>query len=241
MKKLIINADDFGYSRAINFGIIDCFQHGVLSSATLMTNMPGAAHAAELAKQNQDLGVGVHLVLTCGNPILKNHRTIVDVDGKFRKLSFYESAFNIELDEVYDEWKAQIERFLAFGIKPTHLDSHHHINTYEGIREVFVRLAEEYRLPVRKNMEYSIRLRHPDRFEYYVEQILQDEVSIAKAFSNADTVEVMCHPGYIDKSVTEGSSYVYPRLDELELLTSDKVKQVLSNCKDVKLATFKSI
>lgn len=241
MKKLIINADDFGYSRAINYGIIDCFQHGVLSSATFMANMPGAEHAADLAKQNPGLGVGVHLVLTCGEPILKDHQTIVDVHGRFRKLSFYESAFNIELAEVYDEWKAQIERFLSFGIKPTHLDSHHHINTYKGIQDVFCRLAEEYQLPVRNNMDLPSHLRHPNRFEYYVEKVLKDEVSIANAFKDADTVEVMCHPGYLDKAVMEGSSYTYPRLDELELLTSNVVKEVLNNCKDVELATFKSL
>ena len=241
MKKLIINADDFGYSRAINFGIIDCFQHGVLSSATLMTNMPGAEHAAGLAKENSGLGVGVHLVLTCGEPILKKHKTIVDVQGRFRRLSFYESAFNVDLDEIYDEWKAQIERFKSFGINPTHLDSHHHINTYKGIRDVFCQLAEEYNLPVRNNMGLPDHLCHPNRFEYYVENVLKDEASIANAFQAADSVEVMCHPGYLDKAVVEGSSYTYPRLDELELLTSDKVKQVLSNCKGVKLATFKSL
>ncbi|AIF65810.1 polysaccharide deacetylase [Terribacillus saccharophilus] len=241
MKKLIINADDFGYSRAINYGIMDCFQYGVLSSATFMANMPGAEHAADLAKQNPGLGVGVHLVLTCGEPILENHKTIVDVSGKFRKLAFYESAFNIELDEVYNEWKAQIERFLSYGLKPTHLDSHHHINTYKGIRDIFCQLAAEYNLPVRKNMELPSNLKHPDQFEYYVEQILSDESSLMGAFQEADTVEVMCHPGYLDKAVVGGSSYTYPRLDELELLMSDRVEQVLKNCKDVKLTTFESL
>jgi predicted glycoside hydrolase/deacetylase ChbG (UPF0249 family) len=49
MIKLIVNADDFGYSRGINHAIIDCHQHGIVNSATMMMNMPGVAHAVELA------------------------------------------------------------------------------------------------------------------------------------------------------------------------------------------------
>lgn len=66
MKKVIINADDFGYSAAVNAGIIKAYQDGVLTSTTLMANMSGRDGAIQLAKENQGLGVGGHLVLTCG-------------------------------------------------------------------------------------------------------------------------------------------------------------------------------
>ncbi|MEG0276419.1 MAG: ChbG/HpnK family deacetylase, partial [Coprobacillus sp.] len=75
MVKIINNADDFGYSNAINYGIIDCYLNGMLTSTTLMPAMPGFDHAVALAKQNPGLGIGVHLTLTCGRPVLEGHKT----------------------------------------------------------------------------------------------------------------------------------------------------------------------
>ena len=67
--KLIINADDFGYSNGVNYGIIDAFKNGILTSTTCLTNMPGFNHAIQLAKENPNLGIGIHLTLTCGKPL----------------------------------------------------------------------------------------------------------------------------------------------------------------------------
>src|SRR5699024_3337774 len=69
MKRIIINADDFGYSRAVNWGIIDAHAEGLLTSTTLMTNMPAAEHAFKLGHAHENLGIGVHLTLTCGRPL----------------------------------------------------------------------------------------------------------------------------------------------------------------------------
>ena len=88
VKSLIINADDFGFSRGVNLGIIEAFQHGVLTSTTLMVNMQEADHAVELARQNPELGVGIHLTLTAGRPILGGLHTITDEEGNFRKLLY---------------------------------------------------------------------------------------------------------------------------------------------------------
>ena len=71
MKKVIINADDFGYSSAVNLGIITSHKKGILTSTTLMANMSGCDEAIMLAKENPNLGVGCHLVLTCGKPLTK--------------------------------------------------------------------------------------------------------------------------------------------------------------------------
>lgn len=247
MKKLIINADDFGYSRGINYGIIDAHQLGVLTSTTFMANMPGAEHAAKLAMQFPDLGVGVHLVLTCNRPLLDNHKTIVDSNGVFRKLAFYQGAFTIDYEEVYREWKAQIEKFLSYGLEPTHLDSHHHINSFGDIPEVFLTLAKEYGLPIRNNIDakYDTKrkqaeVKTTDAFLYVLETSLNEE-ALEKIFEDHDTVEIMTHPGYLDKEVLTGSSFTYPRVDELELLTNQKIIQFFKNRRDIKLSTFKEI
>lgn len=69
MPRFIINADDFGYSRGVNYGIIDAHTDGIVYSATMMVNMPGAQHAVSLAKEHPELQIGIHLTLTCGRAV----------------------------------------------------------------------------------------------------------------------------------------------------------------------------
>ena len=83
--RLIINADDFGYSKGVNYGIIDAYKNGIVRSTTIMAGMPGFDHAVELAKENKELGVGVHLTLTSYKPVLDSHKTIVNEHGYFDK------------------------------------------------------------------------------------------------------------------------------------------------------------
>lgn len=246
MKKLIINADDFGYSRAVTYGILDSYKIGILTSTTMMINTEATEHAAELAKENPGLGIGVHLVLTFGKPLLNNHKTIVDEYGNFRKLSFYEnSSFEIELDEVYNEWKAQIEKFLSYGLVPTHLDSHHHINSFGELYTVYLRLAEEYNLPVRNNFpdlkNINSRVKTTDLFHLEYKEALESIESISKIFDEYDSVEVMTHPSYLDKFIMENSSFNLPRLEETAFLTDkDRVKKIRES-QLFELVTYKEL
>lgn len=244
MLKLIINADDFGYSRAANYGIIDAHTEGVLTSTTCLTNMPGAEHAYELGKQYSTLGIGVHLTLTCGRPLLDNHTTLVDADGHFKKLHHYQDKFHIDQDELYREWKAQIEAFLNSGLVPTHLDSHHHINNRDQILPVFIQLAKEYNLPVRNNFNQDsagTQLLTTDTFEYNPEIMLADAQMILEHFHGADTVEIMCHPSYLDKFIMENSSYATPRLEELAAITHPETKTKLRDNEHFELITYNDL
>ncbi|MDA7026374.1 chitin disaccharide deacetylase [Bacillus sp. CLL-7-23] len=241
MKKLIINADDFGFSRGVNYGIIDAYQLGILTSTTLMTNMPDADHAVRLAGECPGLGVGVHLVLTCGKPLLLGHRTIVDVKGNFRDQAFYKGAFTVDLDEVYREWRAQIEKCLAYGVEPDHLDTHHHIHRYHGITDVFVTLAKEYRLPVRNHLLETENMKTTDCFCPLLESTLKDSEAITQLFEEYQSIEVMTHPAYLDKKLLSSSSFTYPRVDELEFLTDPNIIHLLTSFEDIELSTFKQL
>ncbi|MFB1050984.1 chitin disaccharide deacetylase [Paraliobacillus sp. JSM ZJ581] len=244
MLKLIINADDFGYSRAVNYGIIDAHEQGVLTSTTLMTNMPGAGHAYELGRKHTTLGIGVHLTLTCGKPLLSDHTTLVDVDGNFKKLYQYQGKFHIDQDELYREWKAQIEAFYRSGLLPTHLDSHHHINSLEPMIPVFIRLAKEYKLPVRNNIKDKSMLEGvvtTDVFEYNPEVMLADAKTIHKKYAGAGTIEIMCHPAYLDKSLMDNSSYATPRLDELYTITAPHTKEKLQSTNNFNLINYNDL
>ncbi|MGY4688376.1 chitin disaccharide deacetylase [Salibacterium sp. K-3] len=246
MKNLIINADDFGYSKGVNYGIMDAHTSGVLTSTTLMTNMPEASHACGLAAANPELGVGIHLTLTCGPPLVSGHQTIVDEQGKFRTLSYYSGSYDINEEEVYQEWKAQIERAVQFGITPTHLDSHHHIHSYPGLTEVYTSLAASYHLPVR--VPFPEKTPGEDSFvsdvmttDYLELRIDKLKGNMEETYEQADTIEFMTHPAYLDKPLIEGSSFLFPRAEELALLTDDALKLRLNNNADVQLITFRDL
>ncbi|MFJ7684938.1 chitin disaccharide deacetylase [Peribacillus butanolivorans] len=230
MIKLIVNSDDFGYSRGINFGIIDSHKYGILNSATLMTNMPGAEHAFELAKENPKLQVGIHLVLTCGRPLLDNVSSLVDDNGNFKKLNDLYKHKGIILEDVEREWTAQIEKFLASGITPTHFDSHHHVHTLPELLPVVQRLSKKYSLPVRREKEQAVEgvPAFSDVFlhDFYGETATLDYFEkLAIRFPDDSVVEVMTHPGYLDNSILDGSSYNTDRLKETEILTTVKLPE----------------
>ncbi|CDQ38688.1 MULTISPECIES: chitin disaccharide deacetylase [Virgibacillus] len=244
MKQLIINADDFGYSRAINYGIIDAHTEGVLTSTTLMTNMPGAQHAYELGRNHPDLGIGVHLTLTCGKPICSTHHTLVDMDGNFKKLHHYQKRFHIDQEELYSEWKAQIESFIASGLTPTHLDSHHHIHHKETMQPIFVELAKEYNLPVRNYLQHNDTtkaLRTTEAFEMNPEVLLKDIDELLAMYRHATTIEIMCHPAYLDKQILEQSSYAMPRIEELTALIHPSMKAKFRNSSHVQLISYRDL
>ncbi|WP_103981247.1 carbohydrate deacetylase [Helcococcus massiliensis] len=251
MGKLIINADDFGYGKGVNMGIIEAYQNGVLTSTTLMAGMPGFDQAVKLAKDNPGLGVGVHLTLTCGYPASKGLKTIVDDEGAFLNLSFYEKKDNlnlINLDEVYKEWKAQIDKVIDSGINPTHIDSHHHINSVGELKKIYLRLADEYSLPVRNNFNLPEGYKSTSKMMDYFDHIgsnkeiwrHMDTNNLIRDCKIYDSIEIMCHPAYVDSFLVENSSYTLGRTSTLKELLSPEIKKLLED-NEIELVTFRDI
>lgn len=149
---LLINADDLGYTPAINQIIFDIFNRGQLCSASLLANMQHRQHAIQNLKHNSALKIGCHLNLTKGHPVqpLAKIPSIVNSSGTFWPTKqFYARAIAglINLDEMKLELSAQIEILLDYGIQPTHLDSHSHWHTLPHLRKVVTRLVEGYQIP----------------------------------------------------------------------------------------------
>ncbi|MBM7587916.1 putative glycoside hydrolase/deacetylase ChbG (UPF0249 family) [Bacillus pakistanensis] len=228
--RLIVNADDFGYSTAINEGIIEGHLNGIVTSATAMANMPGIEQAATLSKKHPSLGVGIHLVLTCGSPLHPHVPSLVNIEGGFHSLKNFNA--NFQLEEIYKEWKSQIDRVISLGIHPTHLDSHHHVHAHEDILPVSLQLAKEYGLPLRRCSKDDADFLTTDQFihGFYGEDVSKDLfLSLIKPFVTTDQmVEIMCHPGYIDGEVFHRSSYHYHRVKELEILTDNTLQEELA-------------
>lgn len=151
MKKLIINADDYGLHEVINQGIIEGFMHGCISSTSIMAGAPAFEDGVNLLKDNK-LGVGVHLTLVASAPVgdPKKIASIVDAEGNFFSSypEFIKKNFFglISLDEVYQEFYAQISKVVSAGIHITHLDSHQHLHVLPGIIDVVISLAKEFRI-----------------------------------------------------------------------------------------------
>lgn len=146
---LIVNADDFGLSEAVSRGIIKAHREGILTSTTFMVNFPWAAEMAPMLKEAPDLGVGVHLNLTTGAPVLPAERvpTLVNGQGQFSK-DLVHLRFRVDLADVRREWCAQVERGIALlGGPPTHLDTHRYLQGFPGYAAVLVEVARTYHIP----------------------------------------------------------------------------------------------
>ena len=153
-KYLIVNADDFGRTPGVSAGVLRAHREGIVTSATVMVNLPAAKAATHRARaEAPDLGLGVHLNLTAGQPVLpaEDLPDLVDNGGRFHPIRrLVPRLEEINLDQVRVELVAQIERFRAWGRPPTHLDAHHHsLYLAPPLFRVLVALAEEYQLPIR--------------------------------------------------------------------------------------------
>lgn len=149
-KRIIINADDFGLCDGVNQAVTQAYTDGVLTSATIMANMPAAEDAARIAKKLPALGVGVHLNLTEGTPLSKEAfvSRLIRPDGQFAhsavKLAFLSAVEHKSRLAIANELAAQIQWVIDSGIVPTHLDSHKHIHSFPVIFPIVCRLAERF-------------------------------------------------------------------------------------------------
>lgn len=223
--KLIINADDYGYTKGNTEGIIEGYQKGIIRSTTAMCNMPYLEYGKQLAQDCPNLGIGVHLNLTVGHALTKN-KTLTDEKGKFldKKIIYTKE---LDMNEVYTEWKAQIEKFIeVFGHKPTHLDSHHSVHDFNELQYVVSsRLAKEYDIPMRRYSDYK-----------YVSGFFGDTattqhlIEIIKQYMS-ENIEIMVHPGYCDLTMYRDSSYNWQRVKELDVLCSEEIIQFIQENK----------
>ncbi len=148
--RLIINADDFGLCESVNKGIVEAHTKGVLTSTTIMANMPAAEQAVDLAKNLPTLGLGVHLNLTAGKPLCQDNtvKLILDSQGHFAlspgKLALASLITGKVRTAIETELASQIQWLIDKGIKPTHLDSHKHIHSFPTIFPIVCRLAKRF-------------------------------------------------------------------------------------------------
>ena len=149
VRRLIINADDFGLTSGVNRAIVEAHERGVVTSATLMANSLAFAEAVQLAKSHSSLSTGCHVVLLDGNPLLDPARLPTLVDSKdgtaFRNgvagFALRALCRRLDPDQVEAESIAQIRRLQSQDIQVSHLDSHKHTHMFPAALDGILRAA----------------------------------------------------------------------------------------------------
>ena len=161
MKNLIVNADDLGWTAGVNRGIIDGHRQGLITSTSLLANGRAFTDGVSLAKNNPDLGVGVHLNLSDGPPTAPAAavKGLLNDKGRFEggpeNILLRLAKRSLRSEEVEQEWDAQIQKIRDAGIQPTHLDGHKHVHMLPGLFEAALRLAKKHGIG-------AIRVSHED-------------------------------------------------------------------------------
>jgi chitin disaccharide deacetylase len=146
VRRLIVNADDFGYTSGVNRAIVEAHSHGVVTSSTLMANGPAFAEAVQLSKTVRQLSVGCHVVLTDGDPVLgAKQLPSITTASHFRDgmVAFAARAIagGINADEITAEATAQIRKLQSAGIAVSHIDTHKHTHLFPKILRPLLRAA----------------------------------------------------------------------------------------------------
>ena len=137
-KRLIVNADDFGFTPDVNRGIVEAHRDGILTASTLMANGEAFDDAVRLARETPSLDIGCHLVLISGRSVIPPYAPLpASAGGLLRALA----ARRIR---VYDELAAQVRKILAAGMEPTHLDTHKHTHLAPPVLDAVARIAAEF-------------------------------------------------------------------------------------------------
>ena len=247
---LTINADDFGFTRDVNAGIIEAHRDGVLTSTTLMANGNAFEDAVKLAVETPSLDVGCHLVLVQG-------KSVSTRQALPEKLSQVVRMVATGRLDAYAEFAAQIEKILNAGIKPSHLDTHKHTHLLPKVFRAVVRLAREYSIPyVRLPVDTTLPMARTIR-RYYDRMLDRNVMTTdhfigfrltgsftAETFADAlmslpeGRTEFMCHPGRLGNELAAARTRLKEsRVKELEALTSPRIREIIAE-RQIQLTPF---
>src|SRR6266576_1647478 len=267
-KLLIVHADDLGETHAVNAAALKALQGGTINSASLMVPCPWFPEIADYAKSHPDADFGLHLTLTSERvyyrwgPVAPAEKvpSLVDENGYFHH--DWEQNQHVNPKDVEVELQAQIERALAMGVRPTHLDSHQYRLIMNGkeLFDVMLRVAHEYKLPVFITRDWfadhpylqtslgpgDIVLDHTVTIEPEVppEKWTEFYLTALKNLKPGVT-EFVVHPGYDDEELraatrersTWGSAW---RQRDLDFFTSNQFREILVQ-ENIKLITWREL
>ena len=221
--QLIVNADDFGFTRGTNLGILDAHRNGILTATTLMAAGPAFDHAVEVARDTPSLDVGVHLVLWDDGALPQ------------RLPSFVARAMSMRTAEVERLFTTQVERVIQAGIAPTHLDTHKHTHTLPHVMRAVERVALRFgvrwvRRPFVRLWPAASGVAFTDRFMGLSLTGQMTTESLARELTRLKPglTELMCHPARYDAELEAAPTRLkQERARELTALTAPEIRAQL--------------
>ncbi len=248
MRKLVVNADDFGFTRDVNQGIVKAHREGILTATTIMSEGAAFEDAVRLARENPTLDIGVHLILVGQAPY---PITVAELTR----------AVMLRRIRIYEELSAQVRRVLDAGLQPSHLDTHKHTHLLPPVLNAVARISEEFKIPwVRRPFDFPLEphgipwkkrtvsrafgmvrgrfervlARHGCRstdhfagFQITGKFDASDVAALIRALPEGST-EFMCHPGICTAELRAASTRLKEsREEELRALTAPEVRDAL--------------
>lgn len=244
----MIRADDLGYCKAVNYGILDTIQAGVIKNVGFMVNMPESIHGYELIK-DYDISLGQHTNVCLGYPCAdpKLIPSLLDENGMFKSSKIHRSSKKdlIELEEAIIEVEAQYNRFKEITKKePAYFEAH--AIQSNNLNEAIEIVGQRHHLKVVPfHLDKAVKVHNQDMYIYMDSNDYPDYEPI-ESFKNMvkDTKEgihmMVCHPGYIDQDLIKTSSWTTIRTIETEMLLSEEFKTYLKENK-IHLYSFDEI
>lgn len=247
-----MNADDFGFTRDVNAGIVDAHRNGILTATTLMATGPAFDDAVRLGRETPTLDVGCHLVLV-GAPGFP-----ASVPELVRAIAWRKVA-------VHSELVKQVRRIVDAGVQPTHLDTHKHTHLLPAVLDAVARISEDFGIPwVRRPFDFPVQAnraglgkrivsrsfslvrsrfhrvltrhhcRMTDHFAGFQITGKYDGPELARLIGQLPegTTEFMCHPGYCTDELRSAPTRLKEsRERELNALTSPEVRTALQTAR----------
>ena len=241
--RLVINADDFGLTPGVTYGILDAMRRGAVTSTTMMVNTAAACLAAELVREDPGLQVGLHLNVSLGRPLSDCPSLLRD--GCFVKPAVLGSDAVYHSEDLNREAEAQFQRFLELtGRLPTHLDSHLYAHQkLQKVGQAVRALADRHRLPVRDCQ--TAWGRAPNFIGSF--KVLPGEgrpelraklAALLRTLEGEGEAELMAHPAFVDGLLLESSSYQLQRAWEHSVLTDPELPGLFEKHK-IRLVGFR--
>lgn len=239
MRAIIIESDDFGMTVPISRAIILGLKRGLLSATNAQVTSPAFAESAVLAQQMGIQGMGLHLVLDKDVPIRdpQSIPSLVTTTGRLASYANLQArAQELDLNDVRREFQAQIDCFLASGLKLTHLTSHHFVATLTpAIYALVLEMAENYHVPLRHEvakLPQKQQIAYQDLWQksmvkttgalitaqqgpYLTPADIRHQLSLV---DQAVLPVILSHVGYLSSVLRQKSSLTTNRLLELETL-----------------------
>lgn len=261
VRKLVVNADDFGFTRDVNQGIVDAHRNGILTATTLMATGAAFDDAVRLARETPALDIGCHLVLVGEPPFPPTVSQLI-------------LAVGLKRIRIYDELAAQVRRIFDSDLHPTHLDTHKHTHLLPPVLDAVARISEEFKIRwVRRPFDYPLTpegvsaakratskamaamrgyservlARHGCRstdhfagFQITGDYDAQGLAKLLRALPEGST-EFMCHPGLLrDELRSARTRLKESRERELRALTSPDVRACLEES-GIQLARYRDL